>query len=268
MSTGEMVEVAALQLAAEPGEVEQNRERYVDAVRAVGDGTDLIVTPELAITGYDLQLIDERGTALAEPLDGPSVRVTVELAAKTGATIVLGMLEKHPLGLYDTAVIVTADGTVAPYRKSHLYPPEQRRFRAGNEIRAVDSPAGRIGPLVCFEHAFPSIATKLALDGAQILVIPSAVADGYEYLLTLRSRARAQDNQLFVVACNLAGFGYCGHSLIANPRGDVIAAAGPEETVIRASLDLTAIAREREQEPALLLRQPWLYDEPSEGTHE
>ena len=116
-----------------------------------------------------------------------------------------------------------------------------------------------IGPLICFEHAFPDIAATLALAGASVLVIPSAVGDGYEHLLTLRSRARAQDNQIFVVACNQSGNGFCGHSLIADPRGEVLAEAGREPAVLTAELDLALIAVKRDHEPALRLRRPALY---------
>ena len=86
------------------------------------------------------------------------------------------------------------------------------------------TPAGRLGRMICFEHAFPDVATALALRGAQILVVPSAVPFGDERLLTLPTRARAQDNQVFAVGCNLAG-----------------------------------IDRDREPEPALRLRQPDRY---------
>jgi predicted amidohydrolase len=64
---------------------------------------------------------------------------------------------------------------------------------------------------------------------------------------------------VFAVGCNLAGNGFCGRSLVADPRGEVLAEAGTEETVLRATLDLAAIEREREREPALRLRQPDLY---------
>lgn len=82
---------------------------------------------------------------------------------------------------------------------------------------------------------------------------------GFEHLLTLRTRARAQDNQLFAIGCNLTGHGFCGHSLVADPRGAVLASAVEEETVLHARLALTAISRERTVEPALRMRQPELY---------
>ncbi|MDT0469971.1 carbon-nitrogen hydrolase family protein [Streptomyces gibsoniae] len=254
-----VLDVVALQLAAEPGNVAGNVERLLDAVRAHGRGSDLVVTPELVTTGYDLDMFDERGAELAEPLDGPTVSAVAKAAAQLGTTIVLGILERDGEAVYDTAAVVLPDGSVYPFRKTHLYPAEVPRFSAGQGLLTVDTPAARIGPLICFEHAFPELATTLALAGTQTLVIPSAVPIGYEYLLTLRTRARAQDNQMFAVACNLTGGGFTGHSLIVDPAGNVLASAGPEETALRARLDLDLITRERNQEPALSMRQADLY---------
>jgi predicted amidohydrolase len=246
-------------MAATPGDLAANVDRFVElAGKHAGEG-ELVVAPELVTSGYDLDLLASRGRELAEPLDGPIASRVSELATQTGATLVLGLLERDGDVLYDTVVAVAPDGRVVPYRKSHLYPTESALFAAGTELVVAPTPAGRLGMMICFEHAFPDVATTLALRGAQILVIPSAVPVGYEHLLTLRTRARAQDNQVFAVGCNLAGNGFCGRSLVADPRGDVLAEAGTEETVLRAVLDLAAIDREREREPALRLRQPDLY---------
>ena len=132
-------------------------------------------------------------------------------------------------------------------------------FTAGQALDTVASPAGLLGPMLYFEHAFPDIATTLALAGAQILVIPSAVPYGFEHLLELRTRARAQDNQVFAVGCNMVGHGFCGRSLVTDPTGEVVVSAGEAETVLRARLDLGAIEQERAREPALGLRRPELY---------
>lgn len=255
--------IAVLQLASVPGDVRGNMHRYLGALRAHGREADLIVTPELCVTGYDLAMVAERGGELAEPLDGPAVTVTAELAVELDTTIVLGLLERDDTAesgaLYDTAVVVTPAGAVRAFRKSHLYPAEVGHFVAGDRLITVDTPAGRLGPLICFEHAFPEIATTLALAGAQVLVIPSAVPVGYEHLLALRTRARAQDNQVFTVAANLAGGQFCGRSLVAGPKGELLAGAGSGEQVLRCKVDLAAIERERAEEPALALRQPRLY---------
>jgi predicted amidohydrolase len=246
-------------MAAHTGELPANVDRLAELVRKHADGAELVVAPELVTSGYDLEVLARRGTELAEPLDGPTAARVSELATETGATLVFGMLERDGDVLYDTAVVAAPGGELVPYRKSHLYPTESELFAAGTELVVAPTPAGRLGMMICFEHAFPDVATTLALRGAQILVIPSAVPVGYEHLLTLRTRARAQDNQVFAVACNLTGDGFCGGSLVADPRGDVVAEAGVEETVLRAVLDLAAIDREREREPALRLRRPDLY---------
>ena len=248
-----------LQMAAPPGDLAANVDRLAELVRKHAGEGELVVAPELVTSGYDLEVLARRGKELAEPLDGPIAARMSELATQTGATLVLGLLERDGDVLYDTVVTVAPDGHVTPYRKSHLYPTESALFAAGTELVVAPTPAGRLGMMICFEHAFPDVATTLALRGAQILVIPSAVPVGYEHLLTLRTRARAQDNQVFAVGCNLVGNGFCGRSLVADPRGDVLAEAGTEETVLRATLDLAAIDRERKREPALRLRQPDLY---------
>jgi predicted amidohydrolase len=248
-----------LQMAARPGDLPANVDRLAELVGKHADGAELVVAPELVTSGYDLEVLARRGRELAEPLDGPTAARVSELAAEVGATLVFGMLERDGDALYDTAVVAAPDGQLVPYRKSHLYPTESELFAAGTELVVAPTPAGRLGMMICFEHAFPDVATALALRGAQVLVIPSAVPFGYEHLLTLRTRARAQDNQVFAVGCNLAGNGFCGRSLVADPRGEVLAEAGTSETVVRATLDLAAIEREREREPALRLRRPELY---------
>jgi predicted amidohydrolase len=253
------IEVVVLQMAAHAGDRPANVDRLDELVRKHAEGAELVVAPELVTSGYDLDVLARRGRELAEPLDGPTAARVSELATETGATLVFGMLERDGDVLYDTAVVAAPGGQLVPYRKSHLYPTESALFAAGTELVVAPTPAGRLGMMICFEHAFPDVATALALRGAQILVIPSAVPFGYEHLLTLRTRARAQDNQVFAVGCNLAGNGFCGRSLVADPRGEVLAEAGTEETVVRATLDLAAIEREREREPALRLRQPELY---------
>lgn len=255
------VEVAALQLVSAPGAVERNLARFAALAREHAAGCDLIVAPELLASGYDLDLLAVEGAALAEPLDGRTVTLTAELAAELGATIAVGLLERDAGALYDSVVVVDPRGTLSRYRKTHLYPPERAHFASGDRLVTVPSPAGRLGVMICFEHAFPDVATALALAGAQLLVIPSAVPYGYEHLLTLRTRARAQDNQLFAIASNLAGDVFCGGSLIVDTRGEVLAQAGTGEEVVRAAIDLAAIEREREREPALGLRRPELYGE-------
>lgn len=258
------VRVAVLQVDAVPGELAANLDRLVTLIEEHGPHVDLVVAPELATSGYDLDVLTERGSELAEPADGPTVTRLQEVAGRVGATLGIGFLERDGEALYDSLLMVSPGGVPAVYRKTHLYPPELAVFAAGRTLGVVDTPAGILGPLVCFEHAFPEVATTLALAGAQILVIPSVVPVGYEHVLHLRTRARAQDNQVFAIGCNMAGHGMAGRSLVAGPRGEVLAEAGAEPTVLLVELDLAEARSERGREPSLQMRRPDLYIIPSD----
>lgn len=253
------VDLVVLQTTAVPGDVDANVARLVDDIARHGPSADLIVAPELATTGYDLDVLRARGMELAEPVDGSNLTRIAAMARRTQVTVVVGFLESGDGAIFDSVAVMNPDGSTTVYRKSHLYPAEVGVFAAGEMLTTVSTPAGLLGPLICFEHAFPDVATTLALSGAEILVIPSAVPFGFEYLLELRTRARAQDNQVFAVGANLAGTGFCGRSLVADPRGEVLVAGDADETVLHTTLDLAAITAERAQEPALRLRRPPLY---------
>ena len=99
-----------------------------------------------------------------------------------------------------------------------------------------------------FRARLSAISTTQALAGAEILVIPSAVGVDHEHLIEVRTRARAQDNQVFAIAANSNSPGFGGHSIIVDPRGRALAAAGHEDVVFRASLDLSQISAERRRD--------------------
>ena len=252
--------VAALQMASTFGRVEENRARLVHLLGGLPAEVGLAVAPELAITGYDLEGIAEIGEELAEPVDGPTGEALSRIAAEREMVVVVGFLEQGEDGRrFDSALVADADGSLAAYRKTHLYPNEQPRFDAGDVLEPLPTTLGPLGVMICFEHAFPEITTTLALRGASMLAIPSAVPDGYEYLIELRTRARAQDSQLFAVAANMCQGGFCGQSVIVAPDGRVLTQAAREETVLLAEFDAAATEKERDREPALRMRRPDLY---------
>ncbi len=256
--------VAVAQTSPRPGDVPANVRRAEEIVAALAGTADLVVFPELFTTGYDLTNLAL--AEFAEPIPhGPTIRRLGRAAADADMILVGSIIEVDAGRLFDTAVVIDRSGeVVGRYRKSHLYPAERDHFEAGERLTVTNVDGLRLGLAICFEHAFPEIFAELALAGAQIVAIPSAVPRGYEYLLELRTRARAQDNQLFVAASNLAGddghTAWCGRSLIVDPQGTILASAGPDdEAVITAELDLRLIERERAQEPIWANRRPQLY---------
>ncbi len=165
--------------------------------------------------------------------------------------------------LYSTSFILTGGRVVGLHRKTIV---TENESLAG--IEEGDSPAlpvslpdmpVPVGPMVCFEHGFPEIAMDLAIAGAGVITISSAIRSGTEYLRNLRTRARAQDNGCYVVAANSIGGPYCGESMIVDPQGEVLVRASatlPE--VIVAELHPELIHGQRSAEPVLSLRRPGL----------
>ena len=141
-----ILDVAVVQMWAARGDVAGNTDRLVRSLRAHCAGADLVVAPELVTTGYDLDLIDERGHALAEPMDGPTVSQVADVAADLEMTVVFGLLERDHDLLYDTVAVVTPERKVSSARKSHLYPAERGRFASGNGLAPIDTPAAGSDP--------------------------------------------------------------------------------------------------------------------------
>lgn len=257
--------VAVAQTAPRVGMVAENLAAIEERIGGLAGRAELVLFPELFTTGYRRDGMDH--VSLAEPVPGGPSLERLARAARAARLAVAGtILERDGERVYDTAILVGPDGElVAKYRKTHLHPAEAPHFSAGDELVVAGLSNGvEVGLTICFEHAFPEIFTALALRGANLILIPSAVPRGYEYLLELRTRARAQDNQVFVASANLVGFDgethWCGQSAIVDPRGTVLAAAGAEEeAVIMANIDPALTERERQREPALGHRRPELY---------
>jgi predicted amidohydrolase len=260
--------IGLVQMDSRPCEKESNLRRAKAHLRSLPDGVQIACLPEFFNTGYNLDLIGDDFYDLAEPIPGPTTDALGELAKSLQMAILANIPEAdiHQQGvLYDTTFLLDQKGElVGRYRKTHLYPTENRYFRAGDALPVFDLGFVRLGTATCFDHAFPEIFAALATGGAQLVVIPSAVPVNYEYLLNLRTRARAQDNQIWAAAVNRVGtegsVTYCGLSKVVNPRGEVIAEAAPDrEEVLVAAVQLNAILRERQQEPVLRTRRPALY---------
>ena len=269
------IRVAAIQMNCQLGNVSANMAQAETLLAEVAGQADIACLPELFTTGYNLDELGNDLFDLAEPVPataiepaGPNVTRLRQLAAQLNLAIIAGLVERDAVTtglLYDSVVLINRQGQICGrYRKSHLYPAEHTFFRPGDSLPVFDLDGLRVGFAICFEAAFPPIFNTLALQGAQIVFNPSAVPVGYGYLQDLRTRARAQDNQVFVMAINHVGsegkVTYCGQSQIANPCGEVVALASDDKPeVIVAELDFALIRNQRLQEPILRGFRPQLY---------
>lgn len=257
------VRVGVVATTPSVGRVDENLAALAGTLETISALADLVILPELFPTGYHLTALEV--TSAAEPLDGPIVKQLCDLARGNAITLIGSMLEANGTKVYDTAVVIDSNGqVVTTYRKTHLHSSEAGTFTAGNELVVTELDGGlRVGLAICVEHAYPELFAELALAGAHLVAVPVAVRAGYGYLLDLRSRARAQDNQLFVATANFAGddgcTAWCGGSAVIDPRGTVLATTADAAGWAVAELDLSRQLREREQEPTLTRRRPELY---------
>lgn len=241
------MKVAAIQFAGAPNAPEANRQKAAALINEAADqGARLLVLPELWLAGFDPQQI----TAYAETMRDVTVTMLRQLAGQRRIFIVGGSLaEKRDGRLYNTVVAIDETGEIAAkYRKVHLYPQEEEKiFSPGDEWTLTEYAGLRLGLINCYDVYFPEFARNLALRGAQLLALPLLVKESIAEARLL-ARARALENNCFVIMANQAHSMAAGQSLIISPGGCILAEAGPKEAIIMAELDLhslTDLRRER-----------------------
>ncbi len=234
--------------------VNRNRLREVEVPEA-----DLVVWPE--VMQRDLGRPDEELAPDAEPLDGPFVRELVARAAEHGGTWVAGMLERaEDAGRppYNTLVVVDGQGLRASYRKIHLYDSfgyrESDRIQAGPPVPvAVEVGGFQVALMTCYDLRFPELARAYSRAGADLLVCPAAWVAGERKVVHWRTLllARAVENLAYVAAAAQPAPRYCGHSMVVDARGDVLAEAGEDEEVAVAEVRRDVIEAARRENPSL-----------------
>lgn len=240
---------AAAQLSPVFGELEDNRGRAARAIEeAASQDTDLVVLPELCVSGYVFADAAE-ARALSEPLDGETVVGWVDLAARHRLTIVGGICERDDFDqVHNTAVVVDESGLLASYRKTHLWDREQLVFAPGTQHPPViESDHGRIGLAICYDSFFPEVMRGLALAGAEVIVVPmnSPATDPPFTPLPVEVSlivASAAVNRVFVIQADRTGHergvDWAEASAIVDPSGRLLAGPTAGEAVLVADLDL------------------------------
>ncbi|MGQ9599235.1 MAG: carbon-nitrogen family hydrolase [Anaerolineae bacterium] len=261
------VHVALAQMAVAVGEPDRNwATAQAMAAEAASRRADLLILPELWPTGYDLA----RSEAYAAPLDHGAFGQMAELAQAYGLYVVGTALEAGPTGRpFNTAALYGPTGErLGSYRKVHLWAPlgETEHMTAGNALPVFDLPWGRVALAICYDLRFPEQWRRYALAGAELILIPAAWPARRIEHWRLLLRARAVEDQLFVVGCNRAGGGidipgdqFGGHSAVVDPWAQVLVEGDMEPGLLVARLDLGEVARSRHLFPFLKDRRPGVY---------
>lgn len=211
---------------------EANRKTMTEIAAHAGR-FDLLVFPELAVTGYELRdVVHARN--LAEPFDGgPTAQWAQALARERSGCIVAGYAEAAEGATYNSCVLALPNGRIHNYRKIHLFSREKELFKPGNaRPPVIDTPAGSVGLMICFDWIFPEVARSLALQGAQIIAHPSNLVLPY---CQRAMYARSVENRVYTITANRIGtedqagrnLTFTGQSQILDPDGNTLA-SGPE----------------------------------------
>lgn len=240
--------------------VENNKLRLVEKIKKLANsGAQLIVLQELHNSLYFCQTEDVDKFDLAEPIPGPSTELFCQLAHELSVVIVTSLFEKRAPGLYhNTAVVMDTDGSIAGiYRKMHIPDDpayyEKFYFTPGDlGFHPINTSLGRLGVLVCWDQWYPEAARLMALQGAEMLIYPTAI--GYESsdtddeqerqreAWTTIQRGHAVANGLPVITVNRTGYEpdpsgqtngitFWGSSFVAGPQGELLYRAPIDEEV-------------------------------------
>jgi len=248
------VQVAIAQISGEPYAVDVNRNRCDDALAEAFDhGADLVVLPELIVSGYGTDAV--RLAAIAEPVPGPTTEAWAEIARSADGYIVGGLCEQDEERLFNTAVAVGPDGVIGHYRKAHLFAEEKHTFTPGDlGFPLVPTRFGTIGICVCYDLRFVEVVRLMALQGAELICVPTAWLSGFDVQrwdvegMSPQGRGtevQANINQVFIAAASQVGrhggYDFLGSSILIDPKGGRVIGplSGSKEDVAVASIDLT-----------------------------
>ena len=227
---------------------------------AAGNGADIVVFPELFSTGYNLRIIGEHILDLAETLDGPTITAMRAAARKNNCYVVapIALIKELPGVPYNSAVFIDRSGEIrGVYDKVHLWALERFFFRQGSEYPVFDTEFGKVGIMICYDMGFPEVARALTLQGAELIVCPSAWCVQDMDIWHINAAARAVENTVFLGA--VKRFGHeehdlymPGQSMVCGPRGGVVAhledaCAG----ILSVDIDLAEVLKHRVASPYL-----------------
>ena len=269
--------VSAIQITAVDGEKQEAVDKVARFLDVAGErGSRLVVLPELW-TGLGFST-DTIYREIAEPIPGPTTDMLADKARRWGMYVCGSMYERTPDGThYNSTPFISPEGEIlCRYWKTHLFDAPKRvdipsgiresdHVDAGTELPVVDTDIGKVGLSVCSDLRFPEVYRELALKGAEVTVCASAFIspriDHWEFFL----RARATENQNFVVASGQygtepkSGISFCGRSMVVDPWGVIVATASDWEDCVTTTIDLSFIDVVRDRYPLMTQRRPELY---------
>ncbi|MFT5532847.1 MAG: N-carbamoylputrescine amidase [Burkholderiaceae bacterium] len=254
-----LLTIACIQMRPEIGEIQANVAHSLQLIRrAHQQGAQLIVLPELCNSGYMFASRSE-AFALSETIDGETVQAWLAIAKELDITLVAGFTERDGDQLFNSAALVGPDGLIGCYRKLHLWGEENLFFERGNlQVPVFSTPFGRIACAICYDMWFPEVMRLAALQGADILCVPTnwvPMANqpvDQPVMANILAMAGAHSNSMFIAAADRVGIErgqpFLGSSIIVGCEGWPL--AGPasinDEEILIAQVNLSDARKSRQ----------------------
>lgn len=229
--------IAVLQSGVPAAGAMQRLRRAAQA--AAAEGARLLVCPEMFTTGYNVPGIADA----AQVAEGPWAQEVATVAEQAGLAILYGYPERVGGAVFNAAQLVDRDGRrLTSYRKTHLFGDlDAGLFEpGGGDFDVVDLDGVRVGVLICYDVEFPEAVRALALRGADLVAVPTALMRPYEVVARTVVPARAFENGVYLAYANRVGaegeLSYCGESCVVAPDGTVLARAGADDELLVADI--------------------------------
>ena len=227
------MKISIVQFKSELGAIDKNFSTTERLIEAASNSSDVILLPELWSTGYYPKPVEKFAD-----VDGKHTTKFLCAAAKKFSVNIIGgsVIVESYSKIFNRCIVANRRGKVAAiYDKTHLFSfaQEDKVFTAGDKISVVELDGVRCGLAICYDLRFPEFIRKIALAGAEIIFIPAAWSLKRLVPRQILTKARAIENQVFVVFANSSG-----KSEIINPRGEVVAESGRGEEILTAEINL------------------------------
>ncbi|MFE5165869.1 carbon-nitrogen hydrolase family protein [Streptomyces sp. NPDC056697] len=263
-----LMKISGLQTAGTPGDVDANLHELDAACRrARAEGAELLITTELFITGYDI------GDAVRDLARTDLLSPAREIAASHGIALVLGAPEHDAGACYNSAFFIDPAGAVlARHRKNHLFGELDRGYFTPGDLPApvIDYAGVRIAMLICYDVEFPENVRAAALAGADLVAVPTAQMQPYEFIAEHLLRVRAWENQIYIAYVNHDGdegaLRYVGRSSIVSPSATVLDSVEHGNRLLFATVDPRTVRQARKANPYLTDLRPDLFTPSARAT--
>jgi predicted amidohydrolase len=248
------IRVGAAQFDAVGGNIAANAAAHERLIAEAGGlGVDVLVFPELSLTGYASNILNEAPESCVVDPGGPALKPVRDACHRNGVVAVAGGSLRNTRGLGLSAIVVDRQGRIcATYDKQYLDGPEKDWFVPGASGCMIEVDGWRLGVGICYDSSFPEHGRALALEGADAYLVSGAFPLGIsDHRRSIYFPARALENTFYVAFANFIaghdGLNYCGRSSVHGPDGRLLADAGPDQTGIAvAELDSERLLQTRE----------------------